>query len=348
MTIREGKWKCTYCDTMNRGRDLKCIGCGAVRDKDVQFIYDETAAEVTDAAQLQAAHAGAEWICETCGVSNPSIRTECSQCGAPRGGSQAREVKMVGAAPMPTMPPPTRAAFPAKAILTILGLVVVLLTGIIFYFTRTHESMLTVTGVEWQRGIEVEEYRTLTEQAWADQLPTDARVISRRREFHHNEKVQTGTRTVEKTYTERVQVGSRRVKTGTRDLGNGYFEDVYKDEPVYENRTRTRREEQPVYRDEPIYKDKVTYQVDRWVVAQTAQAQGKDNSPQWPTVNETPKLRAGKRTEKYLVSLKDEKAGKTYQHEVGSGEFPRFVPGARCRASINNLGSLKKLEPPAP
>ena len=48
MTIREGKWKCTYCDALNRGRDLKCAGCSATREQDVEFIYDETAPEVTD------------------------------------------------------------------------------------------------------------------------------------------------------------------------------------------------------------------------------------------------------------------------------------------------------------
>src|SRR5262245_50418683 len=102
MTIREGRWKCTYCDAINRGRDIKCTGCGATREQDVQFIYDEEAAEVTDAAALQQAKAGPEWVCETCGVSNPSARSDCRQCAAPRGASRARDVRMV---PPPMLPP---------------------------------------------------------------------------------------------------------------------------------------------------------------------------------------------------------------------------------------------------
>src|ERR1051326_2575230 len=104
-TIREGKWRCTYCDAMNRGRDMKCVGCGATREQDVEFIYDENAPEVTDEAQLQAALAGPEWICETCGTSNANAREQCKQCGAPRGASRMREVKMVEETPPPPPPP---------------------------------------------------------------------------------------------------------------------------------------------------------------------------------------------------------------------------------------------------
>lgn len=344
MTIREGKWKCTYCDALNRGRDLKCQGCGATRERDVQFIYDETAAEVTDAAELARARSGPEWLCENCGSSNASELTTCRQCGAERGTARAREVKMVGA---PAPPPPPRPSILPKVLMAfgaVAALVVLLIGGLIFYFTRTHEAELTVTAVQWQRSIEVEEFRTLTEQKWEDEVPNDARVQSRRREFHHNDKRQVGTREVEKTYTERVQVGTKRVKTGTKDLGNGYFEDVYKNEPVYENRERTKTVSEPIYVDVPVYRDKVTYQVDRWIVARTERAEGQDNAPQWPKLMEGPKLRAGKRAEKYLLFLKEAGKDKTYEHEVAAEEFTRFTPGATCRGLINNLGTIKKLE----
>jgi hypothetical protein len=345
MTIREGKWKCTYCDAMNRGRDLKCVGCGATREQDVQFIYDETALEVTDEGQLQQAQIGPDWVCETCGVSNPNVRQECRQCGAPRGGSRFREVRMVQPAVPPQPPPPPPSKSPLKAIGTIALSVILLLGFVIFYFTRTHETDLSVAGVEWQRNIEVEELQTLTEKAWEGEAPSDARIISRNREFHHNERIQTGTRPVEETYTEKVQVGTKKVKVGTKDLGNGYFKDIYEDRPVYEDRKRTRTVQEPIYRDEPVYRNRLTYQVDRWKTTRTEQAQGNDNSPVWPEVPEGPKIRPGKREEKYLVQLKDPE-GKTYQQEVTDAEFLKFVPGSVWRASINNLGTIKKLEPP--
>jgi hypothetical protein len=345
MTIREGKWKCTYCDMMNRGRDLKCSGCGAMREQDVQFIYDENAPEITDEAHLQTATAGPEWLCETCGTSNPSAREDCRQCGAPRGGSRAREVKMIGA-PVPAPPPPPPSKFPLKT-LGAIAISLIFFFGLIFlYFTRTHDTELAVDNVKWQRSVEVEEYKTLTEQGWENEIPSDARVLSRRREFHHNDKIQVGTRPVEQTYTEKVQVGTKKVKVGTKDMGNGYFKDIYEDKPVYEDKKRTKVVQEPIFRDEPVYKNKVTYQIDRWKAVKTEQAQGNDNSPLWPKITEGPKIRAGKKTEKYLVTLKDTKKGKIYEQEVAESDFTRFTPGSICRASINNLGSIKKLDPP--
>jgi hypothetical protein len=228
----------------------------------------------------------------------------------------------------------------------VFGVFVVGIIALAFYLTRTHEAQLTVTGVHWERSIEVEELQTLTEQAWENELPSDARPISRRREFHHNDKIQTGTRKVDETYTERVQTGTKRVKVGTKNRGNGYFEDVYKDEPVYENRKRTRTVDEPVYRNEPVYKNRVTYQVDRWKTVRTERAQKDDNSPVWPAVSTGPKRRAGRRAEKYLVLLRDSQSGETYEREVAEGEFVRFVPGSTCRAEINNLGTIVKLVPP--
>ena len=355
MTIREGKWKCPYCGTVNRGRDLDCVGCGATRDREVKFFLDEAAPEVTDEAQLRAAREGPEWVCETCGSSNPSARDACAQCGAPRGGSQSREVVMVG---QPAAPPPPHApAFGSSGLLRgwrtpVIGcgvtllLTVVGLVSLAVFLTRTHEAQLTVTGVEWQRSVEVEEYKTLTEQAWEDEVPSDARVLSRSREHHHDRQVQVGTRQEEESYTERVQVGTRRVKTGTRDLGNGYFEDVYKDEAVYEDRRRTRTVDRPVYRSEPVYKDRVRYEVDRWTVVQTERAGGQDNAPVWPRVPEGPKRREGKRAEKYTVRLVDPQGGETYEEDVSSDDFAGFVPGATCPARINRLGTLVELVPP--
>lgn len=357
MTIREGKWACPYCDAVNRGRDLKCAGCGATRDKDVRFFLDgdaPVAAEVTDEAELRAAQSGPEWVCETCGASNEAARASCRNCGAARGGSQSREVKMVDevAAPAALVPPgapPTRGFFGRKSLLGCGGallLAVLVVVGLFAYLTREHESRLTVTGAEWQRTVEVEELQTLTEQSWADEVPRDSRVVSRRRELHHNDRVRAGTRSVEQPYTERVQTGTRRVKVGTRDLGNGYFEDVYRDEPVYETRRRTRTVEEPVYREVPVYKDKVTYTVERWRPVKTERLQRLDNAPAWPQVGAGGRRREGKRTEKYVVKLKDPQSGKTFEREVKPEEFPRFTPGASARGKISNMGNLSELSPP--
>lgn len=375
MAIREGKWKCTYCAAVNRGQDLACAGCGSTREADVEFFCEDDAPEVTEEQAQAIARGGADWTCETCGTSNRSQAKFCAQCAAPRGASVQREEKYEsldsqasrgasqpasaqGFAARPTnfnqpQAVPSRRFFTTKVgLMAAAAAVIVFVFGILaigglaYYLTHTHETELTVTSVDWKRTVEVEELQTLREQKWEDEVPADARVIDRRREIHSYTKVQTGTKSVTENYTERVQTGTKKVKTGRRNLGNGYFEDVYSDQPVYENKQRTRTVEKPTYRDDPVYKMKVTYDVDRWRTTRTAETAGQDNNPVWAQIPQGAKARAGKRTEKYLVRLRDESSGKAYEQEVAGDVFARFMPGSHCRALINNMGTLTELTPP--
>jgi hypothetical protein len=126
----------------------------------------------------------------------------------------------------------------------VLLLVVALVVAAAHFGLRRSEETVTVAGFEWERKVAVEAWRTVRERAWEGSVPSQARVVSRRQEVHH---------------TERDQVGTRRVKAGTRDLGNGFFEDVYRDEPVY--------------RERPVYRTRVTYELPeaRWATLQPGQ-----------------------------------------------------------------------------
>lgn len=92
MAIYEGKWRCTFCQTVCRGRDMDCAGCGARRGADVEFFLDDDAPPVTDEALLLEANDGPDWRCETCGGSNRFNVQTCQTCGAPLGSSDFREV----------------------------------------------------------------------------------------------------------------------------------------------------------------------------------------------------------------------------------------------------------------
>ena len=187
MALREGKWKCTYCAAVNRGRDLSCAGCGATRDADVKFFCDGDAPEVTDAELTRLAQGGADWICEMCGTSNRNSMGQCGQCGAPRGASRSHQTSALregAAAPSPEAPrasniahaqafasrapQPTRrfltrrVAFIAAALIALLVATGVAgLGGLAYYLTRTHETELTVASVAWRRSMEVEELQTV-------------------------------------------------------------------------------------------------------------------------------------------------------------------------------------------
>jgi len=234
---------------------------------------------------------------------------------------------------------------------------------------------LAVDRVEWRRSIVVEEYREVVSEDWEGSVPSDARVISRRQEVHHHERVKAGshvvredykervkvgTRTVTETYTDREYGGTERYKCGTRNRGNGYFEDVYCTRPVYravtktrskqvddyQTVTRTREKVVDDYKEVPVYRNKVEYSVMRWVQADTLSAQGADLKPHWPKFvgGKTRKERV--RGERYRVFLRDLQTDKVYEREVGGQEFSLFTAGAKCQATVNGSDQIVALTPP--
>jgi hypothetical protein len=319
MAIREGKWRCPYCSTVNAGRDLVCGGCGATRDEDVTFFLEDDAPEVTDAALLKTAQAGADWVCQFCDTSNRPDQTHCANCGAERGTSPSRPVKEIrdAAAPAPA-PPPVSSGAPktGKGCLRWLlwsVLLFILLVGTCGYFgLRETEEPVTVTGFEWQRTIEVEELRTVRESAWEGEVPDGARILSSSREVHH---------------TDREQVGTERVKVGTRDLGNGFFEDVYEDRPVYE--------------ESPVYRDKVTYEIERWVTGRTERAAGRDRSPSWPAVRLDGDEREGERSEGYFVLLQGDDG--TYRMPMPLQRWSGLAEGQSFTATVQGGDEVLEL-----
>jgi hypothetical protein len=129
-------------------------------------------------------------------------------------------------------------------------------------------------------------------------LPDSAEVLGQERRLQRTERrvvrmdttwhsvplynrVREGVDTVERTVHEQVQTGTITVVCGTRDLGNGYFEDVECSEPVYETVTRQVREVVPryvsvpagtdrrmrlheVHGDVPVYGTWYTYRAREW------------------------------------------------------------------------------------
>jgi hypothetical protein len=123
-------------------------------------------------------------------------------------------------------------------------------------------------------------------------------------------------------------VGTRKVKTGHRDLGNGFFEDVYRDEPVY--------------RDHPVYRTRLTCEVRRWVPDRTVKASGRDQAPRWPD----PGLRSGERetsrSETLVVVLNGKR---TYRMELPEARWASLRPGQDVSALIRGGRSVLELRP---
>jgi hypothetical protein len=312
VAIREGKWRCPYCSAVNRGAELSCGGCGATRAEDVEFFLEDQAEEVTDAKLLALAQAGADWLCESCQTSNRPEMGRCRNCGAERGTSPSRPVRDIRPErPAPPAPPPSRGG--CLRWVVALALLALGFCAVASYFAfRKTEETVRVTGFEWTRAIDVEAWRAVRNQAWEGETPAGARVLSRERQVHHAEREQSGT---------------ERVKVGKRDLGNGFFEDVYEDRPVY--------------RERPVYGTRVTYELETWVKDRTERASGSDRSPRWPDPGLRGREREAGRHETYVVLLEGRRR---YRMELPQERWAALPPGQELRAVVQGGGRVLSLE----
>jgi hypothetical protein len=293
---------------------MACQGCGATRDEDVVFFLGEDAPEVTDEKLLEQAQAGADWLCQFCQTSNPPDQSHCRQCGAVRGSSASRPVREVrDGTPAPAAPAKKpRAGCGGRLLATLLLLVTGFCATLGYFAFRKTEERVSVAGFEWKREIEIEAFRKVRESAWEGEVPQGARILSRSREVHHRE---------------REQVATDKVKVGTRDLGNGFFEDVY--------------EERPVYADRDVMATRVQYEIEEWVEDRTEKAEGGDQSPYWPDVRLASKEREGARRERYVVLLQGRKL---HQLELPQERWASLSQGQTLSAVIRGGRTVLELK----
>jgi hypothetical protein len=347
VTIREGKWKCPGCGEVNRGSDEKCASCGATRDANTKFFFDENDAPVvTDAGEIAKAKAGPDWVCSFCDNSNPAGAPVCEGCGAPPQGKVHASGAIVpvgtGTGTGTGSGSGTGTGTGIARKLGLFGLLFVLLSCLccmaLFWAGRPHEGVATVASVEWRRWVDVEAMKPVEESEW-DSAPEGARDITHHREVRDHKQVQRGTKTV--TTHEKVQVGSHKEVVGHKDLGNGRFEDVEKDVADYDWRDVTH--EEPAYVDEPVYGEKYTYKIDRWKITRTPDASGTAQPARWPDVTVSPQEREGGRHELYKVWFKIPGEEKPLAYLPTAQEFENstFEPGDEFSVTWGSSGILK-------
>lgn len=333
MAVREGAWDCPLCGRKrNRGPHKHCAGCGKPRDVSVPFYLPEDAREVEGDEKRKAA-AGPDWTCTFCSSANAGDAQFCGECGADR-----RDLAMTRkVTETRTTPAPVASSTPVKAAKTggmccslgCGGMLVFLL--LVIWLGRPVEKTLRITGHEWRRTIQTEVFRTVTEDAWEGEVPPGARRRSSRRELHHVNKVQRGYDTRE--VSKEVKTGTRKVKVGTRDLGNGYFEDVYEEKPIY--KTVREKVREPRYVDEPVYRTKHVYEIDKWVPGTALSSRARDLAPVWPAVRSARNFRESGRQSTYVLFFADDQ-GHTYELETTDEAKWRAQPdGKRVKAMVS-------------
>lgn len=313
--IVEGTWKCPNCGNQVRGSEMKCAGCGQTREN-VSFDYDASAATV-DQAGLARAEGGADWVCGYCSTSNRSELTKCRQCGAGQGDGKARSTGWVGeappdpGAPRPAADPPGDSGMPWPIKLFLGGLAAVILT--VFVLSRiTHDETMKVASKSWSRDVQIESLEWVPHEAWEDEVPEGARELERKNEFFETKKVQSGT---------------EKVKVGVKDMGNGYFKEIYEDRPTY--------------REEKVYKDKVKYEVEEWKEKRKVSTSGDHTQePTWGEVELEDGEREASRSESYTVELQGKKA---YHHSTSQEAWAALELGKTYTVTVNAMGGITQV-----
>ena len=289
-------WDCPYCDTKGLlGKSQRhCANCGAKQDPDKRYFPTEGQKQRVDGHKFE----GSDRTCPACSAPQSAKSTHCTHCGAGLDG--AKEVRGVA---MPVAPKPKRKLWP---IFVVIGVIVLIIFSIWYFFIRTKEVKMTVTAHRWERAIGVEEYGDRDESAWRNEVPNDARMVTCHREQRSTKQIKDG----EECRIEKV------------DRKDGTFEELKKCRPKY--------------RSEPVYDDKCRYTVRRWKEVDAVKLSGTGMQPAWPSQALPPpnaseivgSRRAGKRREALLLDFGKQSC------EVSEPVWLKYVDGKSYKLEV--------------
>ncbi len=356
----EGYWICPNCSAKCRGSEQGCSNCGAIRGENVEFFCDDDAPAITDETELEKAKSGPDWICQFCGNTSPAASPKCTGCGSYREDGKKRKVteeKIGPAEPAEakeSKEPPKPLPMGCKIGCSIFAVLLLILMA---FSCQQKPGQLEVLSASWQRTIEREQYKTVRESAWQNEVPSGAREISRNREIRKYNEIPDGFEEVTETYTEKVKSGEKQVKDGKVNLGNGRFKIKYKTVPIYKDVTKTRRVKRQKYRKEPVFDTKITYDVEKWTKIDKVTASGVNDEPRWPETNAAKSsparvgdIREGARTETFKVKAKRVSDGDEYEFDkVGDkpltfDQFMKLRKGSKWEAIFSGLGALREIK----
>ena len=292
---------CPYCQARNPGNAETCVQCGG----DLVSGEKRASGEVLGAFKSGPAQ---NINCPHCGAENPDTARTCSGCG----GSLKIEKE---APPKPAAPQKSKAKQRSPVIVIAIVAACCLLAAILvwFIFFRSQDVRASVTGVGWEREVQVEGLVPVEYSDWLDQIPSEGDVLS----------CQQDVRSIES----QPQPNSEEV-CGTPysvDTGSGYAE-VVQDCEYH------------------VYDDYCSYTLIEWAVVDTVSLTGKDFNPVWPDPSIGADQRRGADTETYLVFFKS--GGDNYTYDTTNlQEWQRYDIGSDWNLEVNTIGGVLSVEP---
>ena len=337
-----GYWDCPICGNKEiRGDVMNCPSCGRARG-DVQFYMKDGAQdsvrgenergdiEYLSEEQEKEIGKNPDWYCSFCNSLNKDHAAFCSNCGATREASESnsfgplKKRQEAEQAEKAAQPQP-RAQTKKKSRLPLLILIAAIIIGIVVFMNGNSTSGdLKVTGVSWSRTIPIEQNIQYTESDWS--VPDGGTLVSQKTELHHYDQVLDHYESYEVTRSRQV-VDHYETEYTYRDLGNGSFEEVANERPVYKTEYYTETESRPVYVPVPRYQTKYTYTIWRWTKTREATAAGENHEAAWPETGLAEDEREGTpRLESYTFTVSD-KENRESSWSLAEEDWRKINPG---------------------
>ena len=347
-----GYWDCPYCGTRgNRGDVVNCPSCGRARGE-VQFYvknYEEGQSltedqlnqyEQVDEEKAKYISKNPDWYCSFCNSLNSDNARNCGNCGASRADSESNYFQMLQkkkdreaaeAAAQPQVQEPKKRTRPPWLVIACVVLAVI---GLVVWLNGKTSGDWKVTGLYWERSVQVEQNRMFSESDWT--LPAGAEQTAARNELHHYDSVLDHYETVE---VQRSRQVFDHYEYTLVDNGNGTFSE--QSHPVYRTEYYTDTEQKPVYRQVPRYQTKYYYNIWRWVASRVATASGDSHDAAWPDLNLAEDERdSGRNEQKYIFTVENlKKPGETRSFQVDENVWDGINTGDTLTITDTNTGS---------
>jgi hypothetical protein len=333
-------WICRLCASSNRALHAECSRCGAHRSRDslVQPVYDDwdrrPREEPRAAAPPVADPPPAAPFAGFGGASGASTGDSPQSAGAPR---PAADPRASGPIRFDTAKlTATRARVPGwlRTFLALLvGLPALVFAGVLIARWEP-ERMVPGEIVEtsWVRQIPVEALVPYEDGGWA--LPDSAEPIATEQRVQRQDSVVERYEPRVRTRTrsgEPYSAGTEQYVCGSRDMGNGYFEDRYCTRTRYETQVYTEYDTTrvPVYRKVPVYATWYRYRARRWAVVRYADTAGVNTLPVWPVLTLAPGERPTWRHHRHYARVRDIRGEMRQVYLLDADSLRLFHPGER-------------------
>ncbi len=348
-------WDCPFCGTQGvRGDVVNCPSCGRARGEVKFYMKDHTdndtreANETGDIEYLDEEKAktfskNPDWYCSFCNSLNSDNAAFCSNCGATRESSEANYFEMHKKkeerekANQPVQAAPTRSAPKSKrSLFIILAILLIIIGGIVFMNGNKTSGDLTVSAVSWGRAIQIEENIEYQESGW--NLPAGAEETGQKTELHHYDSVLDHYESVEVERSRQV-IDHYETYYTYEDRGNGTFEEIPHERPVYTTEYYTETVQQPVYVQVPRYATKYYYNIWRWTPTRIASSSGEDQQPFWPETNLAENEREGDRKEEYRFTVTVNKDNSTAVYSLAEADWNNLKVGDTIYITAKRTGA---------